>query len=470
MGGDDRTDVLVIGAGAAGAAVAWMLARAGVGVVCLEQGDWVDPRAFPHWRGRLGAASPHRLERRAQRAAAPPGLSGQRRGLADRAADVQRRGRQHDPLERPLPALPPLGLPREEPRRRGRRLADRLRHAGAVLRPERPHDGRGRGHRRPRLSPEVAAADAADPARHARGDDGPGLRSPRLALVAVGQRHPHARLRRPPRLHQLRPVRPRLPDRGEGEHRHHLLAQGAGLRRAAPRRTPACARSRSARTGAPTGRSTTTRGAPLRAEGARGGPGRQRDRHAAAPAELALGAVSRRAGQPERAGRPEPHVPSLRDRARRLRRAARRVPRPHRLQHHQPGVLRDRSLARVRARLLVPGRPGALADRLGARADRSATACRGVASTVAPTTTLFDRTITVAVIGEDLPEPENRVDLDPALTDGHGIPAPRVSYTLSENSRRMLDHGIARASEALEAAGARAGRPPIRSCEPGAGT
>jgi choline dehydrogenase-like flavoprotein len=68
----------------------------------------------------------------------------------------------------------------------------------------------------------------------------------------------------------------------------------------------------------------------------------------------------------------------------------------------------------------------------------------------------FDRTITVAVIAEDLPEPWNRVDLDPALTDGHGIPAPRVTYTLSENSRRMLDHGIARAAEALEAAGARA--------------
>ena len=67
----------------------------------------------------------------------------------------------------------------------------------------------------------------------------------------------------------------------------------------------------------------------------------------------------------------------------------------------------------------------------------------------------FDRTITVAVIAEDLPEPNNRVDLDPALTDSHGIPAPRVSYTLSENSRRMLDHGIARAGEALEAAGAR---------------
>jgi choline dehydrogenase-like flavoprotein len=68
----------------------------------------------------------------------------------------------------------------------------------------------------------------------------------------------------------------------------------------------------------------------------------------------------------------------------------------------------------------------------------------------------FDRTLTVAVIGEDLPEPHNRVDLDPALTDGDGIPAPRVSYTLSENSRRMLEHGVARAREALLAAGARA--------------
>jgi choline dehydrogenase-like flavoprotein len=67
----------------------------------------------------------------------------------------------------------------------------------------------------------------------------------------------------------------------------------------------------------------------------------------------------------------------------------------------------------------------------------------------------FDRTITVAVIGEDLPEPENRVDLDPALADSNGIPAPRVSYRLSENSRRMLDHGIARAAEVLHAAGAR---------------
>src|SRR4029450_8980250 len=46
----DRVDVLVIGAGAAGAAVAWRLASAGIRVVCLEQGDWIEPRAYPHWR------------------------------------------------------------------------------------------------------------------------------------------------------------------------------------------------------------------------------------------------------------------------------------------------------------------------------------------------------------------------------------------------------------------------------------
>ena len=36
----------------------------------------------------------------------------------------------------------------------------------------------------------------------------------------------------------------------------------------------------------------------------------------------------------------------------------------------------------------------------------------------------FGRTITVAELGEDLPESHNRVTLDPNLTDGDGIPAP----------------------------------------------
>src|SRR5262249_42649929 len=66
----------------------------------------------------------------------------------------------------------------------------------------------------------------------------------------------------------------------------------------------------------------------------------------------------------------------------------------------------------------------------------------------------FDRTITVALIAEDLPELHNRVDLDPALTDSHGIPAPRVSYTLSGTGGRRPARGIAGGGEALKAAGA----------------
>ena len=38
----ETVDVLIIGAGASGAAAAWRLSEAGLDVLCLEQGDWVD--------------------------------------------------------------------------------------------------------------------------------------------------------------------------------------------------------------------------------------------------------------------------------------------------------------------------------------------------------------------------------------------------------------------------------------------
>lgn len=68
---------------------------------------------------------------------------------------------------------------------------------------------------------------------------------------------------------------------------------------------------------------------------------------------------------------------------------------------------------------------------------------------------LYRHTASLTAICEDLPELHNRVTLDDTLTDSNGIPAPRISYTLSDNSRRMLDHALARASEVLRAAGAR---------------
>jgi len=66
----------------------------------------------------------------------------------------------------------------------------------------------------------------------------------------------------------------------------------------------------------------------------------------------------------------------------------------------------------------------------------------------------FDRSAGMVVICEDLPEAHNRVTLDPDLVDGDGIPAPKIQYRLSDNSRAMLDHAVARGREVLEAAGA----------------
>ncbi|MGE0222540.1 MAG: GMC family oxidoreductase [Acetobacteraceae bacterium] len=63
--------------------------------------------------------------------------------------------------------------------------------------------------------------------------------------------------------------------------------------------------------------------------------------------------------------------------------------------------------------------------------------------------------LALSAICEDLPEEHNRVTLDPVLKDSNGIPSPRVDYTIGENSARMMEHGIARAKEVLQTAGAR---------------
>ncbi|MBM4267534.1 MAG: GMC family oxidoreductase, partial [Deltaproteobacteria bacterium] len=68
---------------------------------------------------------------------------------------------------------------------------------------------------------------------------------------------------------------------------------------------------------------------------------------------------------------------------------------------------------------------------------------------------LFDRNAGMVVICEDLPEEHNRVTLDPDLKDSDGIPAPKITYRLSENSEKMLAHAVARGREVLEAAGAK---------------
>src|SRR5260370_29804064 len=58
------------------------------------------------------------------------------------------------------------------------------------------------------------------------------------------------------------------------------------------------------------------------------------------------------------------------------------------------------------------------------------------------------------IIAEDLPEESNRVVLDPVKMDDSGIPAARIQYRMSENSRRLMAFHQDRAKESLEAAGA----------------
>jgi hypothetical protein len=66
----------------------------------------------------------------------------------------------------------------------------------------------------------------------------------------------------------------------------------------------------------------------------------------------------------------------------------------------------------------------------------------------------FGHCLSWGIFGEDLPDERNRVELDRELVDGAGLPAPKIVYTTSENSRRLLDFHVARASESLLEAGA----------------
>jgi choline dehydrogenase-like flavoprotein len=67
---------------------------------------------------------------------------------------------------------------------------------------------------------------------------------------------------------------------------------------------------------------------------------------------------------------------------------------------------------------------------------------------------VFGRGFTWGIQADDLPDESNRVTLDPSTPDSDGLPGARIHYRISENSRRMLDWNLARAREAMDASGA----------------
>jgi choline dehydrogenase-like flavoprotein len=80
---NDPVDVLIIGAGASGAAVAWSLAETKMHILCLEQGGWMNPATYPStgrdWEARLL----RRLLPEPEHSRPAGGLPDQRRQLAD---------------------------------------------------------------------------------------------------------------------------------------------------------------------------------------------------------------------------------------------------------------------------------------------------------------------------------------------------------------------------------------------------
>ncbi len=66
----------------------------------------------------------------------------------------------------------------------------------------------------------------------------------------------------------------------------------------------------------------------------------------------------------------------------------------------------------------------------------------------------YGHTIPMAIICEDLPDKKNYLELDYKKKDSDGMPGVKVNYSISENTKRMLAHGINMCRVVLKKAGA----------------
>tara|TARA_B110000967_G_C18867355_1_gene553401 strand:- start:530 stop:2164 length:1635 start_codon:yes stop_codon:yes gene_type:complete len=67
---------------------------------------------------------------------------------------------------------------------------------------------------------------------------------------------------------------------------------------------------------------------------------------------------------------------------------------------------------------------------------------------------VFGRAFEWGIIAEDLPDETNRITLHDTLCDSDGIPAPKLIYKNSDNTKKLIDFHLERAKEAMIAAGA----------------
>ena len=174
------------------------------------------------------------------------------------------------------------------------------------------------------------------------------------------------------------------------------------------------------------------------------------------PRLLLLSASPRAPGRARelvRPRRPAADDAPVRQRRRAVRRGPRELAGPVRLLDRVVRVLRDRRAARLRPRRQVGPR--------ARPSGRSTPPCRagparrpGAPTTTSTSAAHLGRGANWGLFGEDLPDEANQVTLSATLTDSSGIPAPEIHYQVSENSRRLLDFHIEKASESLREAGA----------------
>ena len=262
-------------------------------------------------------------------------------------------------------------------------------------------------------------------------------------------------------LRPLRHLRDRLPARRQGERRPDALAGGdqarraAGHRRARPRDHGRRARPGERRRSTATGRRRASPGGrPRRA-------GRQRRRHAAADAPVAVAAASRGPRELVRPGRPPPDAASDRRRRRVLRRGPRVVEGAGGPADPLVPVLRDRHRPRLRAGRQVAGDadPGPAPDDLAARrpavrrglGERAAGARPDATSGAASTGARSPRTC---------PDEANTVTLDPDAARRRRHPG--AADHLHDRREQLAAAGLASRAAPRGAPGGRRAAPPIR--------
>src|ERR1700712_3494677 len=219
----DKVDVLIIGSGASGAAVAWGLADTRMRILCLEQGDWVKPTDYPSngrdWEARLFSDFAINPNRRAR----PTDYPINDANSPIKVLNFNGAGGSTIMYPAHFPRLPPSDF-------RVKTLdgvADDWPVAYATLEPYFAENDRMMGvsglagdpaypPKQPPMPP-LPLGKSGGPLRHAGSH-------PRLALVAIRFHHRHHRLRRTRALHQSRSLHPGLRAGRQGFHRHHLLA------------------------------------------------------------------------------------------------------------------------------------------------------------------------------------------------------------------------------------------------------